>query len=102
MKQPSLFDNREPLAANRDPITSHLAASQLTQSGARGKQKQRVLEALRSYPGRTSAELALAAALDRYLVARRLPDLRSDGLAQQGAIRQCGVTGKQAVTWRPA
>ncbi len=100
MKQPGLFDNREPIAANVDPITSHIAAQQITQSGARDSQKRKVLDALRKYPNKTSAELALAAAMDRYLVAKRLPDLMHDGLVEQGSIRTCRISGRPAVTWR--
>lgn len=100
MKQPSLFDNREPIAANLDPITSHIAADSITRSGVRGNQKRKVLDALERYPGRTSAELALAMAADRYMVAKRLPDLLHDGLVEQGAIRACRVSGRPAVTWR--
>lgn len=105
MTQASLFDaptfaNRAPIAANVDPISSHLAAAEITRSGLRGAQKQKVLAALRNAPGRTSAELAALAGLERYLVARRLPDLMHDGLVKQAEIRNCRVTGRRAVTWR--
>jgi hypothetical protein len=38
--------------------------------------------------------------LDRHMVARRLPDLKHDGLVEQGEMRTCKVTGRKAVTWR--
>ena len=103
MTQPTLFDsfaNREPIAANVDPISSHLAAAEITRNGLRGKQKLQVLEAVIESPGRTSAELAAWAGMDRYAVARRLPDLRQDGFVEQGPMRKCKVTGKPAVTWK--
>jgi len=100
MKQSSPFEDREPIAGNTDPVSSHIAARQITQDGSRGRMKAKVLEALKTYPGRTSAELAVAAVMDRYTVARRLPDLMHDGLAEQGEMRKCLVTGRWAVTWR--
>ncbi len=103
MTQPTLFDsfaNRELIAANVDPVTSHLAAADITHSGLRASQKRAVLNAVERFPGRTSAELADAADLDRYLVARRLPDLKHDGFVEQGEIRNCRVTGRKAVTWK--
>ncbi len=103
MTQPTLFDsfaNREPIAANVDPVTSHFAAAEITRSGLRSCQKAAVLAGLRMYPNLTSAELAVTWALDRYLVARRLPDLMHDGLVEQGEIRNCRVTGRKAVTWK--
>lgn len=103
MTQPTLFDsfaNREPIAANVDPVTSHLAAAEITRSGLRASQKRAVLNAVARFPNRTSAELAGATRLDRYLVARRLPDLRQDGFVEQGEIRICRVTGHKAVTWK--
>lgn len=106
MNQPSLFDapafsNRAPIAANVDPLSSHLAAQEITRSGRRGAQKRAVLEALKAAPERTSAELARFAGLDRYAVARRLPDLAHDGFAEQGPMRKCRITGRPAVTWKP-
>jgi predicted HTH transcriptional regulator len=106
MIQPGLFDavepfpNREPLAASVDPATSHIAAHEITRTGLRGRQKKQVLEAVKRFPDRTSAELALTLNLDRYAVARRLPDLMHDGLVEQGPARNCSVTGHKAVTWK--
>ncbi len=105
--QPGLFDpiepfpNREPIAANADPASSHIAAREITESGLRGRQKREVLEALRACGmQRTSAEVAYDSKLDRHMVARRLPDLREDGLVEQCEMHTCGVTGRKAVTWR--
>ncbi len=104
--QPGLFDavepfpHREPIAAAADPVTSHIAAREITKSGLRAKQKLNVLEACNQYPDLTSAELAQTIKWDRYMVARRLPDLMHDGLVEQGPSRPCRVSGRPAVTWR--
>ena len=94
-----IFPNREPIARNTDPQTSHRSATELTTSGKRDAQKARVLTAVKDHPGLTSSELARISGLDRYLVARRLPDLRNDRLVYNGQARECSVTRKQALTW---
>ena len=89
------------LARATDPGTSHEAALELVRTGAQGRQKAAVLEALRrAREPVTSAELAQAAGLDRYMVARRLPDLLRDQGVDQGEARACRATGRRAVTWR--
>jgi DNA-binding HxlR family transcriptional regulator len=107
MIQPGLFDpvepfpNCGPIAANADPATSHITGREITESGLRGRQKLGVLVALRSRINPpTSAELAQLMHMDRHMVARRLPDLKHDGLVEQGEMRTCNVTGRKAVTWR--
>jgi hypothetical protein len=50
----------------------------------------------------TSAELASTGGLDRYMVARRLPDLNRDGLVSRGQARRCAITGRWAITWGAA
>ncbi len=100
-EQLGLFGNRAPLAAARDPLSSHLAAAELIASGRRDSQKREILEWLRrqSQPV-TSMEAAHAMGLDRYIVARRLPDLAHDGLVERGPMRECAVSLRQAITWR--
>lgn len=106
-----------PLARNTDPDTSRKAASELTESGKHKAQKAEAYAALSSYIKThmagaetpfypTSAELAKFAGLDRYTVARRLPDLEKEGLVEKVHLngklikRQCRVTGKTATVWR--
>lgn len=88
-----------PASANRDPVTSHLAESKVTQSGRRQTQAEQVLEALKRRPMHTSAELAEAMGACRFMVARRLSDLRHNNLVRQCAKRVCAVKGSEAVTW---
>lgn len=97
-----------PRAANADPETSHLAAEQIKASGALGKQQQRVLDAVRCYPGRTSAELASLIAAERKddystwrtRTGRRLPELRGVHI-RMGESRVCQATKRECVTWWP-
>ena len=93
--------NCAPLAAASDPITSHAAAREITQSGHREGQKRAVVEFLRTQSAPlTSAEIAAAAGMGRYDVARRLPDAERDGLVSRGPARTCRQTGRAAITWR--
>lgn len=68
-----------PLARRTDPPSSHRAAEAITRSGQRAAQKLAVLQALQRFDGSTSRELSELAGLDRYAVARRLPELERDG-----------------------
>lgn len=89
----------EPIARTADPITSHLAANALTQSGARAVQKTQVLEGLKRHPYSTSAELAQFLGLSRYITGRRLPDLRYDGKAFNVGTAICSVSNRLALLW---
>ncbi len=94
------FPNRAPIAANCDPISSHLAAAEVTASGLRASQKAELLEWLLGREALTSAEISAASGFDRHGVARRLPDLAADGLIERCSIRTCRQSGRPAVTWR--
>jgi hypothetical protein len=89
------------LARRTDPRSSHEAAKRNVLSGANATQKQKVLAGLKKNIGMTSAELADAIGMDRYVVARRLPDLERDGLAERGSERDCEAKGGPAITWWP-
>ena len=97
----SLYDlmKAPPIARHNDPETSHAAAEEITKSGARGRQAMEVLEALRQHPSSTSAELAEASGIDRYVTARRLPELEKAGFVARSLIRPCKATGRKALTW---
>jgi hypothetical protein len=102
--QASLFDSRRigPLAANADPATSKFAARAHIATGQHGRQCALVLELVRRFPFHTSRELATFAAeegIDRFTIARRLPDLQGDGLVAKSGVRECAVGGKASVTW---
>lgn len=89
-----------PSSRSTDPESSHDAAERSTRSGARASQQNRVLAWVRRWPGRTSRELAALANVDRYMVARRLPELEPVHL-RRGDLRKCAVTHTRAVTWWP-
>lgn len=88
-----------PVARGTDPASSHMAAREITASGARGSQARIALDVVMENPHRTSFELSEACYLDRYQVARRLPELEEAGFVEKGIIRRCRVSGRHAVTW---
>lgn len=105
-----------PAARASDPQSSHEAAAVHTATGKRAAQQARALEAVRAFPERTSAEIASRAGLDRYELARRLPEIRTAGFVENvpdesqpkdatgqfpPLLRKCNVTGKRAMLWRP-
>jgi hypothetical protein len=87
------------LSHRADPDTSRQAADKLQESGRLTGQRKAVLDGLRQHDGSTSAELAHAMGCDRYLTARRLPDLAREGHVRQGPARTCRVRGSECVTW---
>ena len=94
----------QPRAKSNDPITSYLAAEHVEKSGMARRQQDAVLIAVRSRPGATSQELAteLGQVLDRYVFARRLPELERRGLVMHGEKRRCTISGMKAMTWYPS
>jgi hypothetical protein len=96
---------RGDIARTNDPNTSKAAAKEITESGLRDYQAGEVLDLVKLYEGRTSQELAQYATnmghpkLDRYVIARRLPELLSYGFVLKGLPRSCEVTGYMATTW---
>ncbi len=91
-----------PIARTSDPISSHLAAKEITASGKRTQQQAQAVAAVRAWPGCTSFELAMKTDIDRYVLARRLPEVVLAGLVQKGDPKHCTVTGRLALTWWPA
>ncbi|WP_369968311.1 winged helix-turn-helix domain-containing protein [Stenotrophomonas rhizophila] len=89
------------LARATDIDTSHDAAAHVVSSGLRSVQQDRAAGALKAHPGLTSMELAKATGHDRYMLARRLPELLEDGRAWRGPKKPCQVSGRSACTWWP-
>ncbi|MBU6955740.1 hypothetical protein [Hahella sp. HN01] len=91
-------------ARRTDPVSSHLAAA--ANEPSRWTQTQLVALELAKRPvpdwviGWTSSELARTAKLDRYMVARRLPDAEKAGLVERVGIMECSISGRKAVAWR--
>ena len=96
-----LFPPKVPLARDSDPISSHEAGDELTQSGRRKAQMERILFALRSHPGSTTHELKKGLpGLDEVKICKRLNDLKESGLAEKTGIRLCRVSRRRIQTWR--
>ena len=106
----------DPCASYRrtDPGTSAEAAREMVVSGKLGEQQIAVLDAVRRWPGRTSAELAAFMGVGRQMPARRLPELEAAGRVvdgegvvlvpgkiSKGMARGCGECGRRCVTWWP-
>lgn len=88
-----------PASRRTDPATSRQAEAAVTASGARLTQAELVLGMVRMHGGMASAEQSMHCELDRFQIARRLPDLEANGLIKKGATRTCSITGKASVTW---
>ena len=88
-----------PIARRTDPSTSKQAAVEVTASGERARQQNLCLGAVKERPGQTSAEVGRYLKTDRFMPARRLPELRAQGLVENGQERRCSVTGKSSLTW---
>lgn len=90
-----------PRARRTDPSSSHDAARRI--SGAiSGHQQCQAYAAVRANPGRTSSELAAETGLDRYMLARRLPELLDEGMVTRRPPRADYYTHRPGVTWWPA
>lgn len=94
------MDIQPPAARNTDPVTSHIAADSVTRSGVRLTQQKAIAAALKKFPGNTSRELAELIGANRYVVARRLPEI--EGIkSKRGEKRECRICRSQCITWWP-
>lgn len=82
-----------------DPSTSHEAARHVVESGLQEDQQAVALSAVKRASGLTSNELAHRMQLDRYMLARRLPELAEAGLVWRGPKKPCEVSRRSACTW---
>jgi len=82
-----------------DPGTSKIAAHQVEASGHAATQLAMCLAAVKARGGRTAAEIARIAGLERHVPSRRLPELREYGGVENGFKRICNVTGRLSMTW---
>lgn len=95
---PALFADT-PRARRTDPVTSHEAADRIKASGELGRQQMEVLAAVRRWPGLSSLELAERMGRDRYMVAKRLPELEPVHVHKGDEFRT--VNGRRHSTWWP-
>ena len=92
-------------ARNSDPISSHIAAGDVTASGKRQTHIRILSEIVANNPGMTSAEIAFMVSdkhpdLNRHEVARRLSDGKGTTL-RQGVSRKCHRANRMCITWWP-
>jgi hypothetical protein len=87
-----------PRSRRSDPETSHEAAEGVRRSGELGRQQLAVLAAVQRWPGLTSLELGARMEINRWAVARRLPELEPVHV-RKGEPRV--VNGRRHVTWFP-
>lgn len=88
-------------ARSTDTETSHAAAAYVVKCGLQAAQQDQAAGAVTSHPGMTSNELSQATSLDRYMLARRLPELMKEGRVWRGPNKPCSVSGRTACTWWP-
>lgn len=95
------IDIRTPASRATDPETSHQAELQFTESGERSKQQSEVYQMVRRNQGCTSKEIAQREGVDRYMVAKRLPELEKAGYVFRGQARPCQAAGskRKAAPW---
>ena len=67
----------------------------LESSGKAQVQLELVLRLVKRWPGMSSGQLARLGSVDRYVVARRLPELRTEG--KVSAMKPAG----KEITWWP-
>lgn len=84
-----------------DLSTIHDAAHYVVASSLQANQHYQSAKAVTDNPGMTSNELAQATVPDRYMLARRLPELIKAGRVWRGANTPCAVRGHTACTWWP-
>lgn len=88
-------------ARTADIDTSHAAAAHVVSSGQQAAQQDQAARAVTQNAGMTSNELSQATGLDRYMLARRLPELMKEGRVYRGPNKPCAVSGRTACTWWP-
>ena len=89
-----------PVHRTGDPITSVLAETAITESGARGSIMRQVLWYVQDHPGQCAGEISEGLGFTSWQVSKRLSDLKN-----QGQLYQHGVTeyeGRKQMRWHPA
>jgi len=91
-----------PASRSTDNAASYRAEELQNASGVRGRNQRLILDAFLKYPMTTTKELSYLTGLDRYMVARRAPDLypvyldRVDGpQGYRWFVRKMPLGGKQ-------
>jgi len=82
-----------------NPVSSKIAGAMIENSGIAENQRAAALNAVKRWPGKTSLELAKLSGLDRYILARRLPEIKELKQGDDRRQRCCRVTGRMSVVW---
>lgn len=77
-----------PRSRTKDPSSSKRAESDAKRTGVMRGQRVLAMELIEKYPGRTSKQLESLGTLDRYQLARRLPELLKLKLVRTTQIRK--------------
>jgi hypothetical protein len=89
------------LDANNDSSLAHQGLGEGESRGRAASQRHLCLLEVWKKPGRSAAEIANAAGLQRHVPSRRLPELRQAGQVKNGPERICAITGHPSLTWFP-
>jgi len=81
--------------------TSKEALEEFVRSGAAARQMRVVIELVMEHEGWTSLELGALGRLDRYQIARTLPQAERAGAIRRGDPRMCRIGNRRALTWWP-
>jgi hypothetical protein len=94
--EPSATAHRRsaPIAANADPVSSHVAGDAIQASGVDANQMRAIVDWMRAsaIEPLTSFEIAKYAGFDRYHVGRRMATLEQQGKVERCAKRICRVS----------
>lgn len=82
-----------------DPVTSREAADRVESFAA--SHIRLILREVVREPGLTACEIAEKTGLERHAPSRRLPEMRREGLVENGLRRRCTVKGSNQQTWLP-
>jgi len=89
----------EPVARTSDPVTSWAAGEEFHASGKAKDHYRMILVTLGRLFPYTSAELARWCPLDRFQVARRLPEMERKGWVDRTDPIECPVLKRKCVGW---
>lgn len=90
----------EALSKKNDPDTSREAGKRYDKSHKRTIHFQQILITMSDLFPFTSAEIARWSPLDRFQVARRLPEMERFGLVSRGNKKYCSVVKQDCVGWK--
>ena len=88
------------LSKKNDQDTSYEAAENYDKTGKRNHHFSLILIAMSGLSPFTSAEIAAWSELDRWQVARRLPEMARAGLVARDGKKTCSVLKSNCVAWK--